>query len=510
MQDQALHSKAESPRSFRYWRPLFFLAASVLVINLLVAVVSVSQTDSKHDEMSRVMQMAMAVRAAYSAIQDVEISERSYLLGRSEQARQVYREAVSELIGQMKNMELIDSGPRTKALVKELNALLLRRLNTQALSVGELGTYDTPTFEENWNAQESTELLLKIRTAVEAIESKYQRLMVAKGENIERGQTAIMLAIAIVSGLGIASMILIYRVVEQALAKQATWEDNQRLQRQELERRVDERTEDLQRYSTELQRSNQELEDFAFVASHDLQEPLRKIMAFGDRLEQKHAKDLGGGVDYLNRMREAAKRMSRLISDLLEFSRVTTHPGKFGTLSLDKVLTEVLDDLDEMISSTNAHVSSDLLPEIEADSTQMHQLLQNLIGNAIKFVDEGSRPEVRITSRVLDDDSPGTTKLDNRTLEIQIIDNGIGFEDVYRDRIFKPFQRLHSQSEYTGTGIGLAVCKRIVERHGGTLAVESQPGGGSVFTVKLPVIQSLTETVPVNPHPDTKIRKELI
>lgn len=490
---QTMRPEGDSPDSFRYWRVLFVLVASILVIDLLVAVISVSRMKSNFDEMSRVMQMAMAVRAAYSAIQDVEISERNYLLGRSEEARKVYKDSVSELIAQMKNMELIESGPRTQDLVEELNDLLKRRLNTRHIPMTEVAYDETKPIQEQWNSQEATQLLSQIRASVEAIEATYQNLLVVRRLDLKRVQTGVIFAIAVVTGLSIASMILIYRVAQQALVKQTIWEDNQLVQRQDLERRVAERTEDLQRFSLELQRSNQELEDFAFVASHDLQEPLRKIMAFGDRLEQKYAKDLGDGVDYLNRMRGAAERMSRLITDLLAFSRISTNPGNFVKLSLDKVLSEVLDDLDGMVKSRNARVMSDPLPEIEADYTQMHQLLQNLIANAIKFVDSGRDPAIRITSRILFDESPATAEVDKRRLELQVVDNGIGFEDAYKERIFKPFQRLHSHGDYAGTGIGLAVCKRIVERHGGTLSAESQPGYGSVFTVNLPMAQVLAE-----------------
>lgn len=493
MRMQAPSPEGDSPASFRHWRVLFVLVASVLAIDLMVAVVSVSRMKLNFDEMSRVMQMAMAVRAAYSAIQDVEISERNYIVGRNEQARKVYQDSVLELIAHMEKMELIKTGPRTRVLVQDLNALLTDRLNTRHIAITDAAYDDTQFSKENWNAQESTALLSKIRTIVEAIESTYKRLMIAREEDIQRLQAGIIFALALVTGLSLASMILIYRVAQQASSRQSAWEEEQRQQRQDLERRVAERTEDLQRYSLELQRSNKELEDFAFVASHDLQEPLRKIMAFGDRLEMKHAQDLGDGVDYLNRMRAAAQRMARLINDLLEFSRVATHPGSFKLVSLDKVLADVMDDLEEMVASSNARVTLDPLPEIEADETQMHQLLQNLIVNAIKFVDRDRQPAIRITSRILLDESPAEPAVDRRRVELQVIDNGIGIDEAYKERIFKPFQRLHSQGNYSGTGIGLAVCKRIVERHGGTLTVESQPGYGSVFIVNLPISQAAVE-----------------
>ena len=249
---------------------------------------------------------------------------------------------------------------------------------------------------------------------------------------------------------------------------------------------IDERTMVLERYSKELQRSNRELQDFAFVASHDLQEPLRKIRAFGDRLKTKYSEQLGDGADYVNRMQAAAERMSRLINDLLAFSRVTTRAQPFEDTSLQEALEEVLEDLGQRIEETGARIRAATLPRIEADPTQMRQLLQNLIGNALKFVAPGTTPEVEITSTMTkrDDDTSGR---DWYTIAIK--DNGIGLDEQFVEKIFIPFQRLHSRDSYSGTGIGLAVCRRVVERHGGNIEVSSQPGVGTTFLVHLPSTQ---------------------
>lgn len=483
----------ESSRTFQYWRLFFYVAGAVLVINVLVAFYSVALISSNYDYMSRAMQMAMAVRASYSGIQDVEISERIYLVRGDEAASRVYRDAVGDVMRQMKLMEQTDSLPRLQPLVQELKALLLRRLNadpaTQVIQDDEVTVADG-----SQSAMATTRLMQEIRRLVEEIEAAYQKQVQARGERIRSGQTAVNTALAIVTGLGIASIILMYRLFQRAMVDRRRWEQDQMQREQELESRVAERTADLQLYSRDLQRSNRELEDFAFVASHDLQEPLRKILAFGDRLQRKHGEALGDGVDYLERMQAAARRMSTLINDLLEFSRVSSKPlEKVETLSLDAVLADVLDDLEEVIKSRGALINADPLPDIEADATQMRQLLQNLVGNAIKFVDAQQTPAIRVTSRILPARVLDEATIATEALELQVIDNGIGFDEEYLERIFKPFQRLHSRTQYSGTGIGLAVCQRIVERHGGILSARSERGKGSVFTVNLPLTQTLSD-----------------
>ncbi len=247
----------------------------------------------------------------------------------------------------------------------------------------------------------------------------------------------------------------------------------------------------LQAYTVRLEKSNQDLQDFAFVASHDLQEPLRKIQAFSDRLQSKFGDKLGEqGKDFLNRMQSAAKRMQILIEDLLSFSRVTSKAQPFAPVDLANIVTGVLSDLETRIDRTqgqvtlinklsNGELSEDELPTINADSSQLRQLFQNLISNALKFHQPGIPPEVVISAQVMS----------NGYCEIRVADNGIGFEEKYIDRIFTVFQRLHTRTEYEGTGIGLAICRKIVEGHNGTITATSTPGKGSTFIILLPSYQ---------------------
>jgi len=259
----------------------------------------------------------------------------------------------------------------------------------------------------------------------------------------------------------------------------------------------------LEQKAAELTRSNAELEQFAFVASHDLQEPLRKIQAFGDRLKTKCNGALAPEThDYLERMQSAAARMRTLINDLLAFSRVIRSSEPFVPVDLALVTKEVLGDLEVRIEKSGARVEIGDLPTLEADPMQMRQLLLNLIGNSLKFQPPGGTPMVKVQGRVINPGSAtdtgflkrlsasqGAAAASSPICEIQVQDNGIGFDEKYADRIFAVFQRLHGRNEYEGTGVGLAVCRRIADRHHGTIIARSQPGQGSTFIVTLPLTQ---------------------
>jgi PAS domain S-box-containing protein len=232
----------------------------------------------------------------------------------------------------------------------------------------------------------------------------------------------------------------------------------------------------------ELARSNDELQQFAFIASHDLQEPLRKIKTFGDRLKATcgHA-FTEQGSDYLERMQNAAQRMQTLIEDLLTLSRVTTRTQPFLSVNLAQITQEVLSDLEVTIQQSGACVEVGELSTVIGDAFQMRQLLQNLIGNALKFHRPQEPPYVKIYSEV-------TRAINGLELcQLQIEDRGIGFDEKYLSRIFNVFQRLHGRSEYEGTGIGLAICRKIAERHNGNITATSIPGHGAKFIVTLPM-----------------------
>jgi len=252
--------------------------------------------------------------------------------------------------------------------------------------------------------------------------------------------------------------------------------------------------EKLRVYSAKLERSNRALQDFAQVASHDLQEPLRKILAFGDRIKCKAGESLDAECrDYLQRMFNAATRMQTLITDLMTFSRVETQAQPFVKTDLGVIAREVSADLESRIEQSGGRVEIEELPTIDADPMQMRQLLQNLIGNSLKYYRAGVSPIVRVYSQALDARSPEAMNdhaLARQLCQLLVTDNGIGFDEKYLDRIFNCFQRLHKKSEYEGTGVGLAICRKIVDRHGGSITARSSPGQGSTFVVTMPRQQS--------------------
>ncbi len=233
----------------------------------------------------------------------------------------------------------------------------------------------------------------------------------------------------------------------------------------------------LAHYTQELERANQALQDFSFIASHDLQEPLRKVKTFGEMLLANFGEALGDeGKSYLTRMMLAAARMDSLLRGLLAYSRVTTQAVPFAEVDLNRIAAEVLSDLEARLMETGGKVAVGELPTIQADPMQMRQLFQNLISNALKYHRPGVPPLVSVTSG----------SVANSSIEIIVKDNGIGIDMQYTEHIFEPFTRLNGKPAQDGTGMGLAICKKIIDRHHGTVSVSSVLDQGSTFTVTLP------------------------
>jgi PAS domain S-box-containing protein len=286
----------------------------------------------------------------------------------------------------------------------------------------------------------------------------------------------------------------------------------QRLLQISLEQQVRERTEELEASNQELAsineeylvtneeladlnllltQSNQNLQQFAYIASHDLQEPLRKIQSFGNLLSSRYKDSLGEGTHLIERMQTAANRMSVLIQDLLAFSRISNKQDATNPVDLNKVVDVVLSDLELITQDTGAIITVDELPVIQGDESQLGQLFQNLIGNALKFRDPETAPIINITFDTMDarqlPDRVKPSRMTDRYYRISVADNGIGFDQKYADRIFQVFQRLHGRSEFAGTGIGLAICEKVASNHGGAIAAFGEPGVGATFSIYFPV-----------------------
>lgn len=259
----------------------------------------------------------------------------------------------------------------------------------------------------------------------------------------------------------------------------------------ELEKQVQERTAELNEKNRELENMNKELQSFAYISSHDLQEPLRKIQTFSSRIMEKEHSNLSeNGRDNFRRMQSAANRMQKLIEDLLAYSRSSNAEHKYEITPLDKVISEVLDDMKEELQQKQAQVNVSVNCDLKMIPFQFRQLINNLIANSLKFSHPGIPPEITIKSSILSAETFDMPKLekDSKYCHICISDNGIGFEPHYSDKIFGLFQRLHGRSQFAGTGIGLAIVKKIVENHEGVITAKSSLGEGATFDIYIPVV----------------------
>ena len=471
----------------------FALAVLLLIINGVVSYRSVSTLIENNERVTHTQEVLEGLQDLRISLLQVETDARGFLLTGDPVYEDVYRAGLAQIpqkVDSLKRKTADDQSHLEK--FRRLDEAIRSRLELLEEYVQRrqvLGATVIPAGQSG----EGKRRMDAVRVAIDEISGDERRLLelrVAESKlSGQRTHTTFLIANAVLLSLLVMVFFLTMRDVRQRT------ENERRLQaaRDHLEERVLERTRELNDLNTELERSNRELQDFAFVASHDLQEPLRKIQAFGDRLRKVQAPKFDDqGRDYLDRMHNAAGRMHTLINDLLTFSRVTTKAQPFAPTDLNKIAADVVSDLEARIEETDAKVDVEDLPAIEADELQMRQLFQNLIANGLKFRRPDVRPEVTVSAEATAGKAAenDTDAAEAEMVKIYVKDNGIGFDEKYLDRIFTPFQRLHGRNEYEGTGIGLAVCRKIVERHGGMLTARSAPGEGSTFIATLPAAQS--------------------
>ena len=473
---------------------LGFIAA--LIFTVANAVISFRSANTLVQNNERVLETQEAIRdveALLSVIKDAETGQRGYLLTRNEEFLAPYNAAVGRVEGLVADLkELKTDDPRQLERIPAIEEAIKARLQTLATNIDVLRNEGRETLVQRALLEKGRGEMDRIRSLVREFEEAEQRRLSQRvAESAASSRNSILTFIA----ANLAVMLLLVAVfflLRRDFAARQKAEAELRAAHEQLEQRVIERTAELNSANLELERSNRELQDFAYVASHDLQEPLRKIQAFGDRLKSVQGPKFDErGLDYLDRMQNAAGRMHTLINDLLTFSRVTTKAQPFVATDLNGICNEVVDDLETLIQTTRGRVEVTDLPTIDADPLQMRQLFQNLIANALKF----HRPEVDPVVIIRSESFTGAADRSDDTSQtkftrIFVEDNGIGFDEKYLDRIFTPFQRLHGRGEYEGTGIGLAVCRKIVERHGGSLTATSVQGEGSTFIAVLPIEQA--------------------
>ncbi|WEK34599.1 MAG: response regulator [Candidatus Pseudobacter hemicellulosilyticus] len=267
----------------------------------------------------------------------------------------------------------------------------------------------------------------------------------------------------------------------------------QRMVNQVLEQRVNERTQELLQANQDLETTNHELQQFAYVASHDLKEPLRKIQVFSHLVKGKFLADNREAINYMDRLIHSSERMNRLISDVLNYSKLSI-TGEFDKTDISAVIREIMVDIELLIQEKKAVIHLGDIPSLEVIPAQIRQVFQNIISNALKFSSKLEQPELHIQGELVADlELDSEPALDGPYCRITVTDNGIGFDEIYLDKIFAIFQRLHSREEYEGTGIGLAIVKKIVDTHHGIITARSKEGEGSTFILVLPVQQTNTD-----------------
>lgn len=468
------------------WLFVFIAVVAFFVGSTLLAYRSTQVMAANSQSVTNTLQIINLIKELQVELYAAESGQRGYVLTADEQYLEPYYEALSQIDQLLTGLSLTTAAvPQQRQRFENLNRFFLEKIDEMDATIRYVKANKDYAALDVTNTDRGIELTRNILALIHAMQNDEHQLLAENRQIADKNRNFMLLALLATNFIGFCLALLIYSVVYRSTRKvESLYEEIER-HNLALEKKVQERTEALTQYADELERSNRELEDFAFVASHDLQEPLRKIRAFGDRLRVKFGPQLGEqGLDYAKRMHAASERMSVLIDDLLSFSRVTTRQKAFEQVDLNKLAERVVDDLEFAIESTDAELIFDDLPTIEADGSQLSQVFANLISNSLKFRAEDKKPVIRISCRALEREGD-----EREWIQLRFADNGIGFDVQYRDRIFNLFQRLHGRDEYSGTGIGLALCRKIVERHGGTIDVEAKLGEGATFTIDLPLTQ---------------------
>ncbi|MEJ6473562.1 sensor histidine kinase [Pseudoalteromonas piscicida] len=456
------------------------VSVGLVASNAMIGFNNVKELNQVQSSIRNTSEVMMSLDQLHIAMLNAEAGQRAFLISNQEGDLAPFKKALQNLDSSLQNVAQSHSESDlqqqkinqyvegVKARFKTLQSTVIVARNANSINEARLLE----------RATDSGGDLREAFTQIMAAEVDIRTIQLNQLKRVRKEAQMNIVVFTLLSAVMIFA-ILVLLIVNLRSAKRAKNELEQA--NDHLEEKVKARTEALEHYAEELNRSNRELEDFAFVASHDLQEPLRKIRAFGDRIEKNYGEHIDDkGKDYLARMTGAAQRMSTLITDLLELSRVTTRAKPFEQHDLNQVLQFVLDDLEIALKDSNANINTAPLPTIKCDASQIHQLFLNLLSNAIKFRVEGRQP-------VIDISVEHSELMGQEAFTFVVADNGVGFDTEYAEKIFSPFQRLHDRKKYAGTGIGLTVCRRIVERHSGVISATSEKGKGATFTITLPI-----------------------
>lgn len=457
----------------------FLMALLLIALGFVLSFYSYSRYGSDNERAQRAYQVISELKEVISMVKDVETGTRGYLVSGDSLYLEPYFIALRQIPLEFANLDTLVEDKRQH--------MLLDTLTRQAEAKIQMAKIQIQNHTDQ-KALQSRLLLGKlrmdeVRRTVALMISEEEALMKIRSKQAQSSYQQTIIIIFLLSILTFLTLIATYNLLDAELTR-----------RQKTEEQLRAYEEELQAHIRQLTTSNEELERFAFIASHDLQEPLRKIQSFAGLITEKNKLALDGDSRlFMAKIVNSADRMSRMIKDLLAFSRVSNQLYDFQTVRLNDIINRVLDDMELSVKGLDATIQVDQLPQLPVIPSQMEQVFANLIGNALKYQKPDQKPVVRITSEVVDGAGFPELVPQKQYLKISVIDNGIGFDQKYAENIFQLFQRLHAKTAYDGTGIGLAVCKRIVVAHQGHIMAYGTPGEGATFVVILPQKQVLSE-----------------
>lgn len=478
------------------------LITAFVLISILLGVISYLSWRSNQDErvanreVHRTYECISKIEQISTLSRDAQTDARNYQLTGKKEYLAAFQHTTQVLPDRLKTLKQdLYQEPLLLPNLQKLETLVLQRLQLGQRLLRSRGAQEDAATTEQTLA-EGRAMLEQIRPLVVSLSQHQQQAIGLRQQQAEDAYQRTQRRIALSTGAAVIIIALAFCILQSQLVRRIHTEKRLRQYEAELQtqlRQQQEQNQALDQLNQQLVRSNENLQQFAYIASHDLQEPLRKIQSFSNLLEDQYQQALDdNGRDLLHRMQSASSRMSLLIKDLLAFSRISTQQAPSLPVSLESVVQQSLENLAIAIGESKAQIEVQPLPMVLGDATQLGQLFQNLLSNALKFRHKDIPPRVSIrVQQVAESAVPATIKPSRpqaQYYQIDIADNGIGFDEKYTDRIFQMFQRLHGKQEFAGTGVGLAICQKVAVNHGGGIIATSQPGLGATFSIFLPVI----------------------
>ncbi|WP_338875942.1 CHASE3 domain-containing protein [Spirosoma sp. SC4-14] len=465
----------------------FFVAVVLIASGFTLSFYSYNQYGDDTGRVRHTYEVLSSLQNILSLVKDVESGARGYLLTNDSTYLEPYQTAIAAIPGRIEELRvLMGDNPLQKQRISRLSRLVNAKIDIAQQRIKNRASQSPVVLKLSGEGRRRMEAL---RRHVSVMVDTERTLMEMRNRQAARSFRNTLIIIFALSLLTFLALVISYRLLEQELTRRQQNEDQLRAYEARLKEQI-----------RQLEASNEELERFAFVASHDLQEPLRKIQSFANLITDRYGNLFDGdSLMFMDKIVHSAERMSKLIKDLLNFSRISNHQEEFKPVPLASIIQRILDDQELRIKGLDVQLEVGQLPVIDAIGSQMDHLFTNLISNALKFTRNDVRPLLRIQSTPVDGSVYPELISGRRYFEITIADNGIGFDEKYLDHIFKVFQRLHGKSEFEGTGIGLAICKRVAVSHHGYITARSQPGQGTTFIVVLPESQSLQDYDRSNP-----------